>query len=111
VIVRIGKPRKFRGYDSYYCPFEIHWPDRTRRFDMGGVDALQALCLCLQTIATDLYTSPQAKDGTLTWLDGHNYGLPYSEYIADLVPKTDIGRKRVKRSARRSPLRTKGKKG
>ena len=54
VVVRIGKPRKFRGGGDYFCPFEIRWPDRSRIARAGGVDAVQALDLALKMVATDL---------------------------------------------------------
>ena len=85
VIVRIGKPRKFRGYDSYFCPYEILWPDRRRISHHGGVDAVQALELAMKMIATDLYTSPHAAK--LTWLGRRDLGFPVLEAIRDLVPK------------------------
>lgn len=108
VIVRIGKPRKFRGNDSYFCPIEVRWPDRARISYSGGVDAMQALHLGLQMIGTRLYTSQEAMRGELTWLGGRDLGFPVPDIIADMVPK-DSGHKALKPKARRSSSRTKRK--
>lgn len=55
---------------------------------VGGLDSLQALYLAMMTISVDLYTSDEARAGRITWEGDPNLGLPYSEVIADLVPKS-----------------------
>lgn len=85
VVVRIGKPRKFRGDGNYFCLYEILWPGKRRISYCGGVDAIQALELAMSMIATDLYTSPVAAK--LTWLGRRDLGFPILKAIRDLVPK------------------------
>jgi hypothetical protein len=102
VIVKIGKPRKFRGSDSYFCPFEIRGLSRHKIFYQGGVDPVQALELTMKIIGVALYTSDEAEAGKLTWLGDRNLGFPVPDSVADLIPKTG----KPKRTARRSSSRT-----
>lgn len=108
VVVKIGKPRKHRGYDTYVRAHEVRRPDRTQIFYAVGIDTVQALHLGLQMTGTTLYISEAAKQGKLTWLGGRNLGFPVPDIIADIVPK-DSGRKALKPKARRSSARTKRK--
>ena len=101
VVVRIGKPRKFRGDNNYFCPYEILWPDRRRISYCGGVDAVQALRLAMNIIATDLYTSPIAAK--LTWLGQGDLGFPALEAIRDLVPKNKAPRRPSRKMAAKAP--------
>jgi Domain of unknown function (DUF6968) len=62
---------------TWFCRYEIDWPDGKWASRAGGVDAIQALYLALQMIGSDLYTSNYHKSGQL-YLDapGRGYGFP-----------------------------------
>jgi hypothetical protein len=87
--VLIGKPKKFRGGSDYYCPFQILGMGDERVRYSGGVDPVQALQLALVDIGTLLYTSHEAKAGTLSWDAGSvkgDFGFPVPNIIQDLLP-------------------------
>jgi hypothetical protein len=91
VTVLIGKPKKFRGGVDYYCAFQIVGiGDEIVRYS-GGVDAVQALQLALMDIGTRLYTSDEAKAGTLSWNAGStkgDLGFPVPNIIGNLLPES-----------------------
>ena len=87
VRVVIGKPQPYPGGHNYYCPFQIKGIGKEKVISAGGVDSVQALLMALQGISANLYTSAQARNGTLTWLGRRNYGLPVTPAIKDFVPE------------------------
>jgi hypothetical protein len=90
VTVAIGKPRKFRNGIDYYCPFQILGMGDDQVRYCGGVDAVQALQLALENIGTRLYSSKDAKTGTLSWDAGRtkgDFGFPVPNVIRDLLPR------------------------
>jgi hypothetical protein len=76
VIVRFFHPEP-REVD-YGCCYQIIWPDRGRRFQIYGIDAVQALVLAMQVAHAELLSSPESKDGRLLWLGDRDLGLPSS---------------------------------
>jgi hypothetical protein len=108
VIVKIGKPRKFRGDDSYFCPFEIHGLATSGIRYAGGVDPVQALELAMKIIGVTLYISNESKAGKLTWLGDRNLGFPVTDNCLDLVPQKG-SRTSVKQSEHRPSSRTERK--
>ena len=77
VTVRLGKPRKFRGDSSYFCPYEIRGPGFAHVRYAGGVDAIQALQLVMVKLGAEL----QTYHPSLKWdagMDG-DLGFPSSE--------------------------------
>lgn len=56
----------------------------------GGVDAVQALELCMKSIAQKLYFSDYHKDGALFWPgQGLGYGFPIAKNGRDLLVGQD----------------------
>ncbi|MBX3442128.1 MAG: hypothetical protein KF774_06955 [Planctomyces sp.] len=53
------------------------------------MDAVQALLLTLKMVGADLYTSEEAKNHALQWLDGlpNVLGFPVADAIKDIVPE------------------------
>jgi hypothetical protein len=90
VTVMIGKPKKFRGGNDYYCPFQILGMDDEPVRYSGGVDPVQAIQLALMDIGTRLYSSKAAKAGRLSWNAGSaegDLGFPVPDVIRDLLPE------------------------
>lgn len=68
------------------CRYEIGWPRRTRTSTAWGFDALQAVRLAMQKIASELYASAYHKQGRLAWLgQGGGYGFPITKNGRDLL--------------------------
>jgi hypothetical protein len=74
VIVRFFRPEP-RDVD-YCCDCQINWPDRERRFQGYGVDAVQALWVAMCNAHAQLLSSPEGKAGRLLWLGELDLGLP-----------------------------------
>lgn len=89
VQVVIGQPQLFPEGGSFYCPIRITGIGKEKIMRVGGVDSVQALVLALHAISANLYTSDEARAGTLTWLGRRNFGLPVAEPIKNLVPEDD----------------------
>ena len=89
VQVVIGKPRPFPDGNDYLCPFQIIGLGKEIIIGAGGVDSLQALIMALHAISANLYTSDEARAGTLTWLGRRNFSIPVNHVIQDLVPEDD----------------------
>ena len=75
---------------AWRCRYEIGWPDGVRKRFAGGGDSVQAICLALQMIGADIYTSPHHASGQLRWeRDGGGYGFPVPKTIRDLLVGDD----------------------
>lgn len=61
------------------CTFLIDGLGAKKPKNAYGVDAAQALSLCLIMASTDLYASEAYKEGRLTWLGSRDLGLPMIE--------------------------------
>lgn len=70
VVVRIGKPTEdpAEGGD-WRCPFQILGLGDERVYEAFGIDAVQALQLCLMMIDANLYGQP------VTWLGEKDLGF------------------------------------
>jgi hypothetical protein len=68
------------------CRYEINWPRKPRIATVWGVDALQAVHLTMQRIASELYMSTYHKRGLLSWPgQGGGYGFPITKNGRDLL--------------------------
>jgi len=85
VIVTVGRP--ISDGNDYRCDFKITGLGYDKVQHAMGVDSVQALLLALMGIGARLYTSDEAREGRLTWLDSRNLGFPVPDNIADLVPE------------------------
>jgi Domain of unknown function (DUF6968) len=82
--VRIFAPEQRTG--SWFCKFEVGWPDGPWAMAAGGVDAVQALELALKMIGAQIYASDHHTAGRLVWLEpGRGYGFPVPSGIRDLL--------------------------
>ncbi len=71
---------------QWSCRAEIGWPDRTRTFDIGGFDGVQALLLALTMVGAELYTSDAHRQGRLRFeRAGGGYGFPVPAILRDLL--------------------------
>ena len=86
VVVLVGQPFPIDDGVNYFCPYQIVGIGEGQIRRAGGVDAVQALCLALQAIATRLYASDEYKNRRLAWNGMRNLGLPVPSTITDLVP-------------------------
>ena len=86
VLITIGTPQMFPEGTSFYCPYQIEGLRIQGVRYAGGIDAVQALQLAMNCIATDLYTSDAFKAGKLRHLGMRNLGFPGLDAIADLIP-------------------------
>jgi hypothetical protein len=72
----IGRPRRMAAPDSdWTCPFQIQGLGDEQIREACGVDAVQALLLCLR-MAGALLQHHQEQGLELTWLDQKELGLP-----------------------------------
>lgn len=68
------------------CRYDIGWPRKPRVSTVWGIDALQAVHLAMQKIASELYASPYHKRGLLSWRgQGAGYGFPITKNARDLL--------------------------
>lgn len=89
VPVRIHAP-EMETAKAFKCTYEIHWPDGAYVADAWGADAVQALDLCLKSIAQRLYFSDYHKTGALFWPgQGEGYGFPIAKNGRDLLVGQD----------------------
>lgn len=82
VRVRVFSP--VEGSLDWSCRAEICWPDEMEEVTLYGIDAVQALCLALQTVGARLYMSDAHKQGRLRWSEpGTGYGFPVPKMMRD----------------------------
>uniref|UniRef100_UPI00403F6C9D DUF6968 family protein n=1 Tax=Asticcacaulis sp. DW145 TaxID=3095608 RepID=UPI00403F6C9D len=95
--------RPFAETDARWaCTFLIEGLGAKKPKNAYGVDAAQALCLCLIMASTDLYTSEAYKKGRLAWLGSRDLGLPM---IEGLDPATgDLGKAQLLTTAGQSAV-------
>ncbi len=75
VPVRIFWPTQEKH--SWFCRWEIDWPDRKRTNSAGGADQVQAMVHALQMVGAELYSSDAHAAGKLAWDPTHTgYGFP-----------------------------------
>ncbi len=90
VTVRLFHPEPYPDHSGYQCRVKVEWPSKTQDLHVGGVDAIQAVILALQTLGAIINTSEEAKEGRLVWFEqGSGFGLPVSKGIGDLLQGED----------------------
>ena len=68
---------------SWFCRYEIGWPEGTKTGEVWGADAIQAVQLTMQAIALRLYGSAYHAEGSLYWQKpGKGYGFPLPKNLA-----------------------------
>jgi hypothetical protein len=70
---------------GWKCRYDIGWPGKVRSSAAWGIDALQAVHLTMQKIASELYASRYHKEGRLSWGEGGGYGFPMPKNGRDLL--------------------------
>lgn len=85
---RFMRPEEDRG--SYFCRYEIDWPERTRMKRSGGVDEVQALLLGMMSAHCDLLAARNMDGRVVEWLDGQSLGLPITPSIRDWDPDNNM---------------------
>lgn len=91
VPIRIHAP-EMETAKAFKCAYEIHWPDGVYAADAWGIDGVQALELCMKSIAQKLYFSDYHKEGALFWPapgEGQGYGFPIAKNGRDLLVGQD----------------------
>jgi hypothetical protein len=82
VDVKITDPTLERG--SWFCRYEIGWPEGAKTGEAWGADAIQAVQLTMQAIALRLYGSSYHAERSLYWQKpGKGYGFPLPKNLAD----------------------------
>lgn len=78
VLVRLGRPRRFPDSTDYYAPFQITGAGSEKVICIGGVDAIQAIQLAMQTIGVYLNKLNHEAGGGLKWEAGDpgDFGFP-----------------------------------
>jgi hypothetical protein len=78
VTITMFAPEPLDGGRDWRCPYRIDGLEHGWDSHACGVDPLQALTLALKKIAIELYVSPEAREGRLTWLQQGrgDLGLP-----------------------------------
>ncbi len=85
---RFFRPTEDGG--SYFCRYEIDWPEGTKSKRAGGVDEVQALLLGMMVAHTDLLAARNRKGRTVEWLDGQSLGLPITPGARDWDPENRL---------------------
>src|SRR6266496_2248480 len=60
-VVEIGRARKNKGRDEYYCPYRITGVGDEKVRAAYGVDAVQAMQLVSKAVAAELFRYPDLK--------------------------------------------------
>jgi hypothetical protein len=88
VAIRLFMPEE--NDDTWWCRYEIDWPNGKKAGAAAGADSIQSIFLALQMIGVEIYTSPHHKSGNLTWsAPGQGYGFPVPENVQDLLEGAD----------------------
>jgi hypothetical protein len=93
VQVLVGKPEPFPDGQDWYCPYQVVGIGAGRVWSAGGVDAVQALILALQSIGAVLVCSREYHAGRLNWDAGSvkgDLGFPLPKSLSDLAPSGAI---------------------
>ena len=81
---RFYRPEEDEG--SFFCRFQIDWPEGTTNKRHGGVDEVQALLLAMMAAHTDLLAARNVGGRSIEWLDDQSLGLPVANSIRDWDP-------------------------
>jgi hypothetical protein len=72
------------------CRYEIGWPEGAAMSEVLGNDALHALNMAQQKIATDLYMSRYHHERKMSWIKPWvGYGFPMPKGARDLLIGSD----------------------
>ncbi|PSJ36506.1 hypothetical protein C7I55_25890 [Sphingomonas deserti] len=71
---------------SYFCRYEIEWPEGTSSCRVGGVDEVQALLLAMQTAHTDLLVAREHDGRQVLFDNRQSLGLPVANALRDWDP-------------------------
>lgn len=82
---RFFQPQEDGG--DYLCRYIIDFPDKPRKSQGYGVDAVQALLLAMKKAHVELLVMRDKVGRRIEWLDQENLGLPLDEVVRDLSPK------------------------
>jgi hypothetical protein len=85
---RFFKPAEDRG--SFFCRYQIDWPEGSKVRGAGGVDAVQAILLAMMTAHTDLLAARNMGGRLVEWLDGQSLGLPVTPTMRDWDPDNNF---------------------
>ena len=89
IVIRVFAPTEDSN-GSWFCRYEIEWPDRPSDQRVGGADSLQALVLALQTIGAEIYSSNFHQSGKLfSGKPGEGYGFPVMPSLRHLLQGED----------------------
>lgn len=64
---------------AWYCHYEIDWPEGVSKSRAMGNDALHAIHMAQEKLATDLYMSRYHHERTMWWIKpwvGYGFALP-----------------------------------
>ncbi|MDB5702627.1 MAG: hypothetical protein JWL66_2826 [Sphingomonadales bacterium] len=81
VVCRFFSPEEDDG--SYFCHYEIEWPEGVRSKRAGGVDGVQAVILAMQMAHTDFLVARNIDGRKIAWLNEQSLGLPIASIIRD----------------------------
>jgi hypothetical protein len=82
VPIRIFWPNRQQG--SWFCRWEIDWPNRKRSNSAGGTDAIRALRHALEMVGAELYCSEEHEAGVLIFdSEWKGYGFPVPQNLRD----------------------------
>lgn len=87
VSVRFFQPEPEPDHTSFFCRYEIDWPEGARSKRAGGVDEVQALLLAMQRAHTDLLSARENHGRKVSWLNERGLGFPIPDSIRDWDPK------------------------
>ena len=90
--ITIGAPQFISEKYGFFCPYKI-WgfgDDKLRRA-AGGLDAVHAIQLVLQKIATEIHILNEANGNALRWEGGEDgdTGFPMSEDVRAIMEKKE----------------------
>lgn len=86
--VRVFRP--IQSGQSWFCKYEIDWPEGIQKMEVGGFDSMQSLVLALHMIGADLHTSSYHKAGQLFFeAPGRGYGFPVPPNLRDQMTGDD----------------------
>ncbi len=87
--IRIFAPEKSPD-GSWFCRYEIDWPDKNHALNVGGIDSAEAIVLALQMIGAEIYSSSYYKAGKLFFdKPGNGFGFPVVPTYRDLLQGDD----------------------
>jgi hypothetical protein len=81
---RFFRPEEDDG--SYFCRYEIDWPEQRRSRRAGGVDEVQAILLAMQLAHSELLAARENDGRAIAWLNDRSLGLPIASSIRDWDP-------------------------